>query len=148
MLSRFRAAYHDWRYGIIDHSAPLGTRGEQAAARHLRMSGYTIVAHSESDRGGEIDLIITDRRRTLLAFVEVKTLASLKPGHPAERVDENKQTRVTRAALRYLHRHKLLNCRCRFDVVAVWWPTDQPQPTRIEHYPAAFEATGTDSFFS
>jgi putative endonuclease len=148
MLRRLHAAYLDWLYGTIDSGATLGTRGEQAAARFLRMHGYTVVAHSESDRGGEIDLIITDRRRSYLAFVEVKTLASLKPGHPADRVDENKQARVTRAALRYLHRNKLLECKCRFDVVAVWWPADSVQPTRIEHYPDAFEATGTDSFYS
>lgn len=148
MLRRIYSAYLDWRFGAIDSGATLGTRGEQAAARYLRMHGYTIVAHSESDRGGEIDLIITDRRRSLLAFVEVKTLASLKPGHPAERVDENKQTRITRAALRYLHRKKLLECKCRFDVVAVWWPIDCPAPTKIEHYPNAFEATGTESFYS
>ncbi len=83
-----------------------------------------------------------------MIFVEVKTFASLKPGHPADRVDEEKQKRVTKAALRYLKRHKLLECRCRFDVIAIWWPEGAKEPTRIEHYPGAFEATGVTGFFS
>lgn len=148
LLARFRDRYQDWRYGGIDTKARLGTRGEQAAARFLRGRGYTILAQSESDRAGEIDLIATDRGRRQIIFVEVKTLASTKPGHPADRVDENKQARITRAALRYLQRCKLLNCPCRFDVVAVWWPEDHVMPARIEHYPGAFEACGVEGFYS
>ena len=147
-FGRFVNAYQDWRFGSIDLSAKLGARGEQAAARFLRRNGLTIIAHGESDRAGEVDLIATDRRRTSIIFVEVKTLASTKPGHPADRVDENKQARITRAGLRYLHRNKLLGCVCRFDVVAVWWPSDSDQPTRIEHYPGAFEATNVNGFYS
>ena len=148
LIEPMRARYLDWRYGSIDPAAKLGTRGEQAAARMLRQSGYVILAQSESDRGGELDIIATDGKHQTLIFVEVKTFASIKPGHPAERVDENKQARVTRAALRYLRRNNLLNCKCRFDVVAVWWPVGVPAPTRMEHYPHAFEATGVNGFYS
>ena len=148
LFDRFLVRLQNWRFGSIDGTAKLGTRGEQAAARLLRQRGYSILAHSESDRGGEIDLIATDRQRETIIFIEVKTLASTKPGHPAERVDENKQARITRAALRYLQRNKLLRCKCRFDVVAVWWPFACELPTKIEHYPGAFEATGVDGFFS
>lgn len=147
-FSHWWQRYQDWRFGRIDPEAPLGVRGEQAAARLLRKNGLVIVAQSESDRGGEIDLIAIDRRPRTIVFVEVKTLASTKPGHPADRVDANKQTRITRAALRYLRRHQLLAARCRFDVVAVWWPGDAARPQRIEHYRGAFEATGVDGFFS
>ncbi len=114
----------------------------------LRQKGLRVVAESESDRAGEIDLIAIDRRLKTIIFVEVKTLATTKPGHPAERVDEVKQTRITRAALRYLQRNRLLGARCRFDVVAVWWVGDSEVPQRIEHYPSAFEAVGVDSFYS
>ena len=148
LFDRFSNAYHDWRYGPIDLSAKLGARGEQAAARFLRRKGLTIISHGETDQAGEVDLIATDRRRSSIIFVEVKTLASTKPGHPADRVDENKQARITRAGLRYLHRNKLLGCICRFDVVAVWWPSDSNEPTRIEHYPGAFEATNVTGFYS
>ena len=84
-----------------------------------------VVGESEEDRLGEIDLIAIDRRSNTIVFVEVKTLATTKPGHPAERVDEAKQARITRAAMRYLKRKQLLGIAARFDVVAVWWPSDQ-----------------------
>ncbi len=147
-IARLWGRYQDWRFGKIDPAARLGVRGEQAAARLLRQRGLVIVAHSESDRGGEIDLIAVDRGRKTVIFVEVKTLATNKPGHPADRVDENKQARITRAALRYLRRHQLLEARCRFDVIAVWWTGDTPEPQKIEHYESAFDATGVDGFYS
>lgn len=140
--------YQDWRYGEIDLQAKIGVRGEQAAARMLRRKGLVVVAHSESDRGGEIDLIAIDRRKQVIVFVEVKTLATTKPGHPADRVDEAKQARITRAALRYLKRQRMLNVRSRFDVVAVWWAGNTPQPQRIEHYESAFDASGVNGFYS
>ncbi|WP_145422117.1 YraN family protein [Planctomycetes bacterium K23_9] len=142
VFRKLRDQYIDWRYGAINLEAPVGKRGEQAAARLLRRKGLTVVAESESDRGGEIDLIAIDDRKKVIIFVEVKTLATTKPGHPADRVDENKQRRVTRAALRYLKRKKLLGIAARFDVVAVWWPKDHEQPEKIQHYESAFDAAG------
>lgn len=139
--------YCDWRYGTFDPNARVGKRGEQVAARHLRMKGLKVIAESESDRGGEIDLIALDTRRRLVIFAEVKTLATRRPGHPADRVDENKQSRIARAAMRYLKRNKLLGTACRFDVVAVWWPADEPKPTKIEHYESAFDSPLDYQFF-
>lgn len=139
---QIRARYDQWRFGRIDPAAPIGRQGEQAAARLLRRKGLVVVAESESDRGGEIDLIAADRKNRSLIFVEVKTLQTTRPGHPAERVDENKQARITRAALRFLKRRNLLGTPCRFDVIAVWWPKGEPLPARIEHYEHAFEADG------
>lgn len=148
-LQPWWSRWHDWRYGKIDPNRPPGERGEQAAARLLRFHGLTIVGQQVADRFGEIDLIALDRRHRLVIFVEVKTLVTRKPGHPADRVDDAKQTQITRAALRFLRRQRLLNARVRFDVVAVWWPdSSTPLPERIEHYPAAFEASGVDGFYS
>ncbi len=141
-VRRIRGCYIDWRYGEIDVSASLGKRGEQAAARLLRQKRLIVVAESESDRGGEIDLIAVAPKSRTIIFAEVKTLSTTKPGHPAERVDEAKQGRITRAALRYLKRKKLIGTRCRFDVIAVWWPEGLDEPERIEHYESAFEAVG------
>lgn len=145
---KLRERYQSWRYGAVDADAKVGVRGEQFAARFLRQAGLQIVSQGESDFAGEIDLIALDRARSTVIFVEVKTLATHKPGHPAERVDAEKQARITRAAARYLKRQRLLEARCRFDVVAIWWPPDAAEPDRIEHYPHAFEASGLDSFFS
>jgi putative endonuclease len=141
LLTHLQSAYIEWRFGAIDTTAAAGVRGEQAAAQLLRRKGLLVIAQSESDRFGEIDLIAFDRRKQTLVFVEVKTLATTKPGHPADRIDRIKQQKITRTALRYLKRKRLLGTATRFDVVAVWWPSDHSAPTRIEHYESAFEAT-------
>ena len=141
-FDRCRRVYSDWRYGHIDPTASVGKRGEQAAARLLRQKGFAVIAQSEADKAGEIDLIAVDKRRKTVIFVEVKTHSTTKPGHPAERVDVAKQGRVSRAALRYLKRKNLLGVTSRFDVIAVWWPKGTLEPNRIEHYEAAFEAPG------
>ncbi len=138
-FTRIRNAYGNWRYGRIDPAASIGRRGELYAARMLRQKGLVVVAHSESDRAGEIDLIAIDRRHQTMIFVEVKALATLKPGHPADHVDHDKQRRISHAALRYLKRKRLLGVACRFDVIAIWWPEDWDQPEHAEHYEAAFE---------
>jgi putative endonuclease len=54
-------------------------------------------------------------------------------------VDARKQQRLTRAALRFLKTHGLLDETCRFDVVAVKWPKDARQP-EVEHIRNAFPA--------
>jgi len=127
-----------------DRRLPLGRRGENAAARYLRRLGYIIVARSQRDAIGEIDVVAVDRRTVV--FVEVKTRASHDTGHPAEAVDEDKQRRLTRLALSYLKRHDLLECKSRFDVVAVTWPDGDKRPM-IEHYKDAFEAIGVDGMY-
>jgi len=128
----------------LDRRLPLGRRGENAAARHLQRLGYTIVARGARDPVGELDIVAVDRRTVV--FVEVKTRATHQAGHPAEAVDEHKQRRMTRLALAYLKRHDLLECRARFDIVAVTWPDGDKRPT-IEHFKDAFEAIGVDGMY-
>ncbi|MAD81183.1 MAG: YraN family protein [Pirellulaceae bacterium] len=123
---------------------PLGRRGEAAAARFLKRLGFLIVARSQRDMLGEMDLIAVDQRTVV--FVEVKTRKSHQAGHPAEAVGDAKQRRLTRLALGYLKRHDLLEYRARFDVVAVTWPNIQKQPT-IEHFPNAFTPVGRHQMF-
>ena len=148
LLIQLQNSYRDWRFGRIDPGAPIGRQGEQAAARLLRQKGFVVVAESESDRAGEIDVIAADKKNRTLIFVEVKTLQTSRPGHPADRVDESKQARITRAALRFLKRRKLLGTACRFDVVAIWWPKGSSEPEKIEHYEHAFEAAGDFQMWS
>lgn len=147
IIHRICTAYVDWRYGRIDPSAKVGKKGEQAAARLLRRKGLAVVAESESDHAGEIDLIAIDERNKTIIFVEVKTHSTTKPGHPAERVDDVKQGRISRAAMRYLKRKKLLGTPVRFDVIAVWWHSDGPEPDKIQHYESAFECAGNFQMF-
>ncbi len=126
-------------------SRPLGRRGEAVAARFLRRRGYKIVARGERGDLGELDLVAVDGRTVV--FVEVKTRQTDQMGHPGEAVDQRKQARLTRLALAYLKRHRLLEYPARFDVVAVTWPEDRRRP-RVEHFPSAFDAQGIDGFFS
>ena len=124
---------------------PLGRRGEDAAAKYLRRLGYVIVARGTRDNIGEIDLVAVEGRTVV--FVEVKTRTSHDAGHPADAVDEAKQRRLTRLAISYMKRHDLLECKARFDVIAITWPDTRGRPT-IEHYKDAFEAVGFEGMFS
>jgi putative endonuclease len=123
----------------------LGQRGEEAAEWFLRKLGYIIVARGHRDRIGEIDLVAVDGRTVV--FVEVKTRTSQDAGHPADAVDEHKQRQLTRLALSYMKRHDLLECKARFDVVAITWPDRKGKP-KIEHFKNAFEPVGVQGMFS
>lgn len=120
----------------------FGERGERAAERALRRKGLRILARNYRVAEGEIDLIALDRG--VVVFVEVKTRVE---GTPAEAVTLEKQRRISRAALRFLKKERLLEiARCRFDVVAVVWPAGAPRPT-IEHFSNAFEPIGPRQMF-
>ena len=119
----------------------LGARGESAAARFLRGHGMKILVRGYRTDFGEIDLIARDG--DTLVFVEVK---SRREGTPAEAVTLEKQRRLTLSAMHFLKAHKMLEQRCRFDVVAIVWPEGAKSP-RIEHIRNAFEAVGTGQMF-
>jgi putative endonuclease len=116
----------------------LGRRGERAAEKYLKRLHYKILHRGYRILGGELDIVAVDGRT--IVFVEVKTRASHDAGHPAEAVDPHKQKQLTHLALAYLRRYQLLDCRARFDVIAITWPSGQNRPT-IEHIKNAFEAT-------
>jgi putative endonuclease len=123
----------------------LGERGEDAAAHFLKRRGYRILARRLDSPLGELDIVAVDGRTVV--FVEVKTRQSTDAGHPAEAVDDNKQQRMTRAALAYLKANGLLEYSARFDVVAITWPADLRRPV-IEHYKNAFPAAGRGQLYS
>jgi putative endonuclease len=144
-MSSWFAIFSRWR-----RTKSLGERGEDAAVRYLRRLGYKIVARSaridpRRRNSDEIDIVAVDGQT--IVFVEVKTRASHDKGHPTAAVDDQKQRRLTNAALAYLKRHDLLEYSARFDVVAVTWPAGARRPM-IEHFKNAFEAVGTGQLFS
>jgi putative endonuclease len=96
---------------------PLGRRGERAAEKHLRRSGYRIVARNFRAAGAEIDIVAMDG--DVLVFVEVKTRRSREAGAPEEAVDERKQKRMRRAAEIFAIRYRADDITMRFDVVAI-----------------------------
>jgi putative endonuclease len=123
----------------------FGTRSERAAERFLRRLGYHIVSRNYFCPLGELDLIALDHG--CIVFVEVRSTGGEDPTRPAISVDYNKQKRLTRLALHYLHAKKLLDCAARFDVLAVSWPPNRKEP-EIVHYRNAFEAVGRGQMFS
>ena len=108
-----------------------GRSFEKLAARYFQDQGFEILERNWHDGPREIDLIVS--RDNLIVFVEVKSVSSLKFGHPVERVDKHKVNNIVRAARRYLvdediHQHDL-----RFDVVTF-------TRGQLEHFPDAFTA--------
>ncbi len=116
----------------------FGSRSERAAGLFLRRLGYRLLEHNFSCELGEIDIVSLDGKTVV--FVEVRSTEAGDTQMPALSVDLAKQKRLTRLALFYLQKRRLLDCPARFDVLAISWPADAAEPT-IVHYPNAFEAT-------
>lgn len=123
----------------------FGSRSERAASRFLKKLGYRVLVRNYTCPLGELDLIALDGN--CIVFVEVRSTETAEPSRPAASVDEAKQRRLTRLALHFLQKKKLLNHAARFDVLAVRWPANQVEP-EIVHHRNAFEATGRFQMFS
>lgn len=122
----------------------LGNRGELAAERFLLRKGMVIIERGYQDKFGEIDLIAVDGKTVV--FVEVKTRTSDQAGEPADAVDDTKQQHLTKTAQGYMKWHRLTECRARFDVIGIIWPTSSQRPN-IVHYENAFEPVGKFQMF-
>jgi putative endonuclease len=114
----------------------VGRRGEDEAAQYLRSLGYRIVGRRERVLRGDIDIVALDGRTVV--FVEVRSRTSTAHGHPAETVGYTKQRRISELAAAYIRRHRLEDCSCRIDVVAVTLPPGE-KPI-VEHYQNAFDS--------
>lgn len=121
----------------------FGSRSERAAARFLRSLGYHIVARNFTCDLGELDLVALDGK--CIVFVEVRSTEDGNAQRPAESVDLTKQKRLSRLALYFLQKKRLLNQSARFDVLLLSWPADRRQPD-IQHIKNAFEAVGNYQF--
>jgi len=119
-----------------DPRQALGISGEDLACAELRRRGYAIVERRYRTRFGEIDIIAKDGNT--IVFVEVKARLTDDFGGAAAAVTAWKQRRVARMALDYLSRHRLHECPCRFDVIAIDFESAEP---RVTLYPNAFDAT-------
>ena len=99
-----------------------GMRGETYAYWYLRCAGYVFVARNFTPRSakGEIDLIGYDGET--LAFVEVRTRTVREgalSGLPELSVTTDKQRAVIRTALLFMGERHVVDCPCRFDVLAI-----------------------------
>jgi putative endonuclease len=137
--------------GFFGHSSGgwlagwLGDEGERLAARYLRRQGFKILARRYRTALGEIDLVARDG--ACIVFVEVKTRRSDVAGQPHEAVDAYKQAQLTRLALAFLKRYRLLEQPARFDVISIVWEGTRSEP-QIVHYRNAFEPPGRGQMFS
>ncbi len=109
---------------------PLGRRGEDLAARHLKRSGYRILERNVVLGRYEIDIIA--REGDTVAFVEVKTRVTDSFADPEANVTPDKQRRIRQAAHRYMDAQDDPNMYYRFDIVSVLIPDDGP-PTVTLH---------------
>jgi putative endonuclease len=123
----------------------FGSRSERAAARFLKRKGFRIVARNYACPLGELDLVALDGR--CIVFVEVRSTEAGDMTKPAASVDEAKQRRLSKLALHFLQKKRLLDQAARFDVLTVSWPAGQVEPA-IEHHRNAFEAAGRFQMFS
>jgi len=123
----------------------FGTRSERAAAAYLKKLGYRILQRNFRCPFGELDLVALDGE--CIVFVEVRSTEGTDLNRPALSVDLEKQRRLTKLALYFLQRYKLLGRSARFDILAVSWPADQTEP-KMAHYPSAFEATDRFQMYS
>ena len=96
----------------------LGDRGENIAYRFLIDQGLRPIARNFRCRGGEIDLIMLDRR--CLTFIEVRCRRSTEFARPADTVDFRKQRKIVHTAAMFLGRERrYATFQMRFDVVAI-----------------------------
>lgn len=66
----------------------------------------------------EIDIIALDIELDEIVFIEVKTRASDKDGHPSQAVNKKKLLSMRKVAKAWLYKHNLAND-YRFDIISV-----------------------------
>lgn len=108
-----------------------GERGEALAARYLEEQGLVVLDRNWRCPDGELDLVLTDRRKIIIC--EVKTRTSDHYGTPAEAVDDAKAARIRKLGRQWRTQHQLNNVETRYDLVSILWPPgDTPQVNHLK----------------
>lgn len=116
--------------------APLGRRGENAAARYLVRKGYRILARNLEL--GKYELDIVAQKGDTIAFVEVKTRVTADEIRPEDSVGRVKRQHIRKAARRYMQQRGDASVYYRYDIVSVTMPGKRP--AAIDHIESAFGA--------
>ncbi len=146
------ARWTRWRlsrsYPLRNPAESVGAYGERIAAIFLERQGYIVLEKSYRLKSGEIDVIAVWQRR-IVVFVEVKTWAVCRDnsGGPSDAVDAAKQEKISKTAMTYMKRHRLLESAGRADVIEIVLGQKPGRPN-IRHYENAFEAVGKFQMFS
>lgn len=112
----------------------LGARGEEIAVAYLKRQKYRIIETNFRCRCGEVDIIARDGKT--LVFVEVKTRRTASYGLPQLAVTPFKQRQISKAALTYLSKNRLMEENARFDVVSIFLLDTSPA---VDHIKNAFD---------
>ncbi len=115
----------------------IGLLGEDLASAFLKARGYRILERNFRCKGGEVDIIARDPADESLVFVEVKARRGLTFGVPQLAVTPFKQRQISKAALTWLSKNRLLDSNARFDVIAILLHTGSAHS--IDHIRNAFE---------
>lgn len=125
-----------------DSTRTRGLAVEQRVAELLDRAGLVVVARNVAIAGAEIDLVATTHSagEDLVVFVEVRSRADDRLGHPLETIDATKRAHIVRAATSWLVRENLWEkVAVRFDVISVVGRPADPKP-EIVWLKGAFEA--------
>jgi putative endonuclease len=95
----------------------LGQKGEDDAARHLAVKGYTILGRNVRTPSGELDLVASAGE--FLVFIEVKARRSRSHGLPEEAITPRKKKHLLESAQHYLQTAGWTDRPWRIDVVAI-----------------------------
>lgn len=121
----------------------IGDFGERRAALYLLLHGYWILERNY--RTGPLELDIIALRGRTVVFVEVKTRSYLPEeistaAPPGTAVNREKQKHTRRAALEYLHTHRLQK-QPRMDVIEIWLDKTakrRPRVLKLRHIKGAY----------
>lgn len=131
-----------YRTRVLTTRQRLGLQGERIAAAWLRRQGWSVLARRYRSGHRDIDLVVArpgPAGGRTVAFVEVRTRASLEQGTPAESVGWRKQRELCRSARAWLASNRRSGDCYRFDVVGVLLRGEE---VRIQYVPDAFWVRG------
>jgi len=114
----------------------LGKKGEYEACRYLMDRGHTIL--EQNWRSGHLEIDIISLACDGIHFVEVKSRVAPLQGEPQDAVNALKQSRIARAANKYLAlkaKNIGTDNEVWFDVVAIVY--DKGEST-LSYFPAAY----------
>ena len=101
----------------VSRRASLGAAGEAFVAQWFERAGYEVLARNWSCRVGELDLVV--RSKSVLVFVEVRTVSTQWLASPTVSIRPAKQARVARAADAWIRSTGATPGLIRFDVAGV-----------------------------
>ncbi|MGC9456106.1 MAG: YraN family protein [Halothiobacillaceae bacterium] len=103
-----------------------GSAGERIARQWLEQQGLKTLSENWRGGRGELDLVMRDG--ATLVFVEVRSRRAGARVSAIESLDPRKLAKVRETAQRYLLAHpRWQTAPCRFDVVALTGPAEEPR---------------------